>query len=155
VKRFFIFDSGWLFLFAGSALLWSAIVLPAEQELESLRERLTSIQGEFDHISHRIDEYQIFYDSLANRDPALLERIIRMQTTGAIKGDYVVFDPNAAKTPLEWLNRRTSQEALVVQTRKPNSMLEKVTAEDRRLWVAGFGGLIVFVGLVQGPRRDD
>ena len=75
--------------------------------------------------------------------------------TGAIKGDYVVFDPNAAKTPLEWLNRRTSQEALVVQTRRPNSMLEKVTAEDRRLWVAGFGGLIVFVGLVQGPRRDD
>jgi hypothetical protein len=78
-----------------------------------------------------------------------------MQTSGAINGEYVVFDPNAAKTPLQWLRRSTAREVIIVQSPQPPTILENITAQDRRLWVAGFGGLIVFVGLVQGPRRDD
>ncbi len=155
MKRSFHFDSGWLFLLAGSALLWAAIVLPAKQELISLQERLQFIQNEYAHSTNRIDQYQSFLNALTNRDPELMERIVRMQTSGAINGDYVVFDPNAAKTPLDWLKRRTVQQPVAVHSQKPPSVLEQATAEDRRLWVAGFGGLIVFVGLVQGPRRDN
>jgi len=148
-------DSGWLFLFAGTVLLWAAIVLPAKQELVILQQRLQIIQNEHDHITNRIDHYHSFLDALTDRRPELIKRIIRMQTNAAINEDYIVFDPNAAKTPLEWLRRRTSQKAIVIQSPKPTSILEKITAQDRRLWVAGFGGLIVFVGLVQGSRRDD
>ena len=155
VRRIFHFDSGWLYLFAGSALLWAAIVLPAKQELVSLQERLQIIQNEYDHSAKRIEQYQSFFNALTHRDPELMARIVRMQTSGAINGEYVVFDPDAAKTPLEWLQRRTAQQPVVVQSPKPPSILEDVTADDRRLWVAGFGGFIVFVGLVQGPRRDD
>ncbi len=148
------FDSGWLFLFAGCTLLFAAIVLPAKQELVNLQERLQIIQNEHAHITNRIEHYQSFFVELTNREPELMDRIVRMQTSGAISGEYVVFDPNAAKTPLQWLRRRTAREMLIVQSPQPPTILEEITAQDRRLWVAGFGGLIVFVGLVQGPRRD-
>lgn len=149
------FDSGWLFLFAGCTLLFAAIVLPAKQELVSLQERLQIIQNKHSHITNRIEHYQSFFDALTNREPELMDRIVRMQTSGAINGEYVVFDPNAAKTPLQWLRRSTAREVIIVQSPQPPTILENITAQDRRLWVAGFGGLIVFVGLVQGPRRDD
>ena len=148
------FDSGWLFLLAGSALLWAAIVLPANQELAHLQDRLKIIQLDHEHISKRIDQYQTFFDLIANRDPDLMHRIIRMQTNGDSNGDFVVFDPNAAKTPLQWLERRTARMPTVVKSPDQHSILENLTAGDQRLWVAGFGGLIVFIGLVQGHRQD-
>ena len=135
------FDSGWLFLLAGSALLWAAIVLPANQELAHLQDRLKIIQLDHEHISKRIDQYQTFFDLIANRDPDS-------------NGDFVVFDPNAAKTPLQWLERRTARMPTVVKSPDQHSILENLTAGDQRLWVAGFGGLIVFIGLVQGYRQD-
>jgi hypothetical protein len=42
----------------------------------------------------------------------------------------------------------------VVKSPDQHSILENLTAGDQRLWVAGFGGLIVFIGLVQGYRQD-
>ena len=131
-------------------LLWAAIVLPANQELTHLQDKLKIIQLDHEHMSKRIDQYQSFFDLIANRDPDLMHRVIRMQTNGDSNGDFVVLDPNAAKTPLEWLERRTAQVPTVVVSPDKHSILENLTAGDQRLWVAGFGGLIVFIGLVQG-----
>jgi hypothetical protein len=148
------FDSGWLFLLAGCALLWAAIVLPANQELSHLQDRLKIIQLDHEHMSKSIDQYQTFFDLIANRDPDLMLRVIQMQTNGNSNGNFVVLDPNAAKTPVEWLERRTSQMPTVVKSPDQHSMLENLTAGDQRLWVAGFGGLIVFIGLLQGYKQD-
>jgi hypothetical protein len=148
------FDSGWLFLIAGAVLLWAAIVLPAKKELAGLQQRLILIQNEHEHIEHQINQYQSFFDSLARHDPALLARVIKMQTSGYMSGEFVVFDPNAAKTPLQWLERRTAREPEVINSPEQPSKLEALVTDDQRLWVAGFGGLVIFIGLVQGPRRD-
>ena len=148
------FDSGWLFLLAGSALLWAAIVLPANQELIDLQDRLKVIQFDEEHMSTRIDQYQNFFDLISKHDPKLVDKVIRMQTNGNSNGDFVVLDPNASKTPLEWLERRTAQLPTVVGSPDQHSILENLTAGDQRLWVAGFGGLIVFIGLVQGCRHE-
>ena len=143
------FDIGWFYLCAGCLLLWAAIVLPPTQELESLQERLTIIQQEHETMTYQIDQFQLFYDALSAREPELIKRVVHMQTNGDAKGDFVVFDPNAAKTPLEWVKRRTAQPLTIVPTPEKDSMLEILIAGDQRLWVAGLGGLILFVGLVQ------
>jgi len=154
-ERLYIkFDTGWLYLSAGCVLLGAAIVLPPTQELDSLQERLSIIQHEHETMAYQIDQFQIFYDALSAREPELIKRVVHMQTNGDAKGDFVVFDPNAAKTPLEWLKRSTTQPLTIVSTPDKDSMLEILTAGDQRLWVAGFGGLVLFVGLVHGVRRD-
>ena len=100
-------------------------------------------------MTYQIDQFQLFYDALSAREPELIKRVVHMQTNGDAKGDFVVFDPNAAKTPLEWVKRRTAQPLTIVPTPEKDSMLEILIAGDQRLWVAGLGGLILFVGLVQ------
>ena len=155
VNRFQMhFDFGWLFLLAGCALLCAALTLPAKQELKSLKEKLNFIETENDHLAQRINQYQAFFDAMNRKDAQLLARVISMQTTGYPIGNFIVFDPNAAKTPLEWLQRRTTQEYTAVKKPGKQSILVRVTSDDRRLWVAGFSGLIIFFGLVQSPRRE-
>ena len=146
-------DSGWLYLLAGSILLWAAIVLPAKQELASLQEKLEIIESEDGDIARRIVEYQSFLDALIGGDAQLLQRVIKMQRAGEAKGDFIVFDPNAAKTPLEWLRRRTISDEILIPSPEKASILVRMTGDDRRLWVAGFGGLIIFFGLVQSQQR--
>lgn len=148
------FDFGWLFLLAGCALLCAALVLPAKQELKSLKEKLNLIETDNDHLAQRIIQYQTFLDAMDRKDAQLLARVISMQTSGYPIDNFIVFDPNAAKTPLEWLQRRTTQEYHAVKEADKQSILVRVTGDDRRLWVAGFGGLIIFFGLVQSPRRE-
>ena len=147
------FDSGWLFVIAGCALLWAALVLPAIEEYNTLQQKLETIEFENELMTHRIVEYQSFFDALLNGDEQLRDRVVRMQSAGEAKGDFVVFDPNAAKTPLQWLRRRTAPNAIQIAAPEKQSILVRLTEDDRRLWVAGFGGLILFFGLVQSPRR--
>lgn len=148
------FDSGWLYLLAGCGLLWAAIVLPANRELTQLQDRLELIEIDHQHMTARIEQYQSFLDLISKHEPDLIHRVTRMQTSGDARGDFVVLDPNAPKTPLEWLERRTTQTPTVVSSLDHQSILEELTAGDKRLWVAGFGGLILFIGLVQGYKQE-
>jgi hypothetical protein len=155
VKRYFLrFDSGWLYIVAGCLLLWAAIVLPAKQELEHIQERVALIEEDREHLAYRIHEYESFIDQLIAQDANLITRVIQMQTSGAMRGEFVVYDPNAAKTPLQWLERKTAMPLRVIREGENPTLLEGLTSKDRRLWIAGFGGFALFVGLLQSPRQD-
>ena len=142
---------GWLFLLAGLALVTAAIVVPAEQELRGLQDRVEVLQEQHARLLDRLAVHQRFLDDLDGGDTDLLRRVADMQMNRTAEGTLVLRDPGAAGTPLEWLSRRSQIAVPIRLDESRASLLARWTAGRGRLWTAAVGSFCVFVGLIWGP----
>ena len=142
---------GWLYLISGLVLTVAAIVLPAHQDLAVLQQKRAVIAEDYADLNRQIAVHQTFLDDLMAEDPKLQDRIVQMQFNQAATGTPVVIDRAAAKTPLDWVAQRARQTRAVDITMPRDSILTTLTKGRNRLWLAGAGVFVIFIGLVISP----
>lgn len=139
---------GWVYLISGLVLTVAAIVLPAHQDLAVLQQKRATIAEDHADLNQQIAVHQNFLDDLSSEDLKLQDRIVQMQFNQAATGIPVVIDRAAAKTPLDWVAQRARQTRIVDIDSPRNSILTTLTNGRNRLWLAGAGVFIIFIGLV-------
>ena len=146
---------GWFYLVSGLLLTVAAIVLPAHQDLAVLKQKRVAIVDDTADLQHQIMVHQAFLNDLNSQDTMLQERVIQMQFNQPPSGTPVVIDRAASKTPLDWVAQRARRDRSVFVEEPPQSILSKMTIGKNRLWLAGAGVLIIFVGLITSASQED
>lgn len=142
---------GWSYLISGLVLTVAAIVLPAHHDLAELQQKKAAIAEDYADLNQQIVVHQNFLKDLMAEDPKLHDRIVRMQFNQAATGVPVVIDRAAAKTPLDWVAQRARQTRIVDIDTPRDSILTTLTNGRNRLWLAGAGVFVIFIGLVVTP----
>ena len=147
---------GWFYLVSGLLLTVAAIVLPAHQDLTVLKEKRAVIVDDTADLQHQILVHQSFLSDLNSLDSILQERMIQMQFNQPPSGTPVVIDRAASKTPLDWVAQRARRERAIYLEEPRQSILSKMTTGKNRLWLAGAGVFIIFIGLItSAPQEAD
>ncbi|MEE8238118.1 MAG: hypothetical protein V3S67_07375, partial [Gammaproteobacteria bacterium] len=147
-------DPGWLFITAGLTLCVAGVLIPAQRSLHSLRGQLTRIEHLHTQGQDGIEAHEQFLDRLRHRDPSVIRRLAAAQLNLMPAGDTPVLVANSRQaTVMEWIGRSVAP-ATVTAAPPASSWLTRLTGDTRRLWVIGFGVLLVFVGLLVDGRED-
>ena len=146
---------GWFYLVSGLLLTVAAIVLPAHQDLAVLKEKRAAIVDDTADLQHQILVHQSFLNDLNSLDSMLQERMIQMQFNQPPSGTPVVIDRAASKTPLDWVAQRARRDRAVYLEEPRQSILSKMTTGKNRLWLAGAGVFIIFVGLITAASQEE
>lgn len=145
-----LLDAGWLFLVAGLALLASAVLIPAQKDVEDavyLRDRALALES---NRGERLKRHEEFLEAIKEQQPALVLSLAAGQlnqipsdrqpigvTPEQVRATASVF-PALEPPPVEMPLRGTTQ-----------SILEKWTSDDKgRLWVICAGSVLVLIGLL-------
>jgi len=145
---------GWFYLVSGLVLTIAAIVLPAHQDLAELEQKRLAIADDYADLNHQIAIHQSFLDDLSQNHLKLRERMIEMQFNQSATGTPVVIDRSAAKTPLEWVAQRARQTRVLDVEEPRDSILTILSKGRNRLWLAGSGVFVIFIGLVMSPTKE-
>ncbi len=147
-------DPGWLFITAGLTLCVAGVLIPAQRSLHNLRGQLTRIEHLHTQGQDGIEAHEQFLDRLRHRDPSVIRRLAAAQLNLMPAGDTPVLVANSRQaTVMEWIGRSV-EPATVTAAPPASSWLTRLTGDTRRLWVIGFGVLLVFVGLLVDGRED-
>lgn len=146
---------GWFYLVSGLVLTVAAIVLPAHQDLAVLKEKRAAIVDDTADLQHQILVHKAFLNDLNGQDRVLHERMVQMQFNQSPSGTPVVIDRAASKTPLDWVAQRARRDRAVFLEESRQSLLSKMTTGTNRLWLAGVGVFIIFVGLITSAPHED
>ena len=146
---------GWFYLVSGLVLTVAAIVLPAHQDLAVLKQKRAAIVDNTADLQHQILVHQSFLADLNNLDSMLQERMVQMQFNQPPSGTPVVIDRAASKTPLDWVAQRARRDRAVYLEEPRQSILSKMTTGKNRLWLAGVGVFIIFVGLITAAPHEE
>jgi len=168
---------GWLFIVVGSAMVAATALVPAYLDTLDVQEAREIEAARARMLAEERQRYEDFHQALVEEDPVLLERLamteLRLKPTGTGLAERAAFDPLAlvtdpapgaieramAEQPLmrsieNELSRPDlkSQASFDVDIERPKKtkVLGYVTGEMRP-YVAGFGALLLLVGL--WPRR--
>lgn len=142
-------------MLCGLVLTVSAIILPAQQDLEELKLKRVVIQENVDELEYQIEIYKDFLQDLQEDNPELHQRIVEMQFNTLASGTPVVVDSSASQTPLEWLAQRIRRDRDVSMQTEQSSILANLSSGRNRLFLFGLGVFAMFVGLVKGPILND
>ena len=145
---------GWFYLVSGLVLTVAAIVLPAHQDLAVLKEKRAAIVEDTADLQHQILVHQSFLNDLNRLDSKLQSRIIQMQFNQRPSGTPVVIDRAASKTPLDWVAQRARRDRAIYLEEPRLSILSKMSTGKNRLWLAGAGVFIIFVGLITSAPEE-
>ena len=145
-------DFGWLYLVSGLALIVSAIVIPANQELTELQNKRDVLVDEFDSLQTKAIEYSEFLELVQSDDPVVRKRIIDLQFNTTSDEEIVVVDNSSVRTPLEWLSQKSTKRKPVNVAPSEASVLSALTTGKSRLVLFGVGAFTMFIGLVSKPR---
>ena len=145
------FIVAWAFLLSGLILTIAAILVPAMDELEALKTKHATITQSRDQMLVQKDAYENFLGQIKADDPVIQNRINDMQFNISPQGVPVVIDTAASSTPLQWIERKVSQTQNLQISQKNESCLSILSHGTRRLWLAGFGITILFLGIVLTP----
>lgn len=143
---------GWLFVAAGLTLCVVGVLVPAQRSVHVLHRQLARIENQHALGQTRIEAYERFLDRLRHRDPSLVRRLAAAELNLVPAGATpVLLSSTQRATVHDWIVRSadiTTPRAGAVN----ESRLSWLTDGSRRLWVLGFGVLVVFVGLVVDSR---
>lgn len=144
------FDTGWLFLIAGLAILAATVLLPARHDLALAEHRRDAAMAEVERREARITRYEAYLAALERGDPDLIRSLAAVQLN-QIPEDARLLPGTPAITmldadPLPALEP-VAMRALPVP--EPRSRLERWAVDDRaRLWMMLVGGLLMLVGVL-------
>ncbi|MFN3167424.1 MAG: hypothetical protein ACE37H_10210 [Phycisphaeraceae bacterium] len=168
---------GWLFILVGSAMVAATALVPAYLDTLDVQEAREIEAARARMLAEERQRYQDFHLALIEEDPVLLERLamteLRLKPAGTGLAERAAFDPLALVTEptTDALDRASAQQPLMrsienelsrpdlkgrasfdadIERPKQTKVLGYVTGETRP-YVAGFGALLLLVGL--WPRR--
>ena len=145
-------DPGWLFVAAGLTLCVAGVLIPAQQSLADLTGQLTRIEHLQAVGRDGIEAHEKFLDRLRQRDPAVFRRLAAAHLNLMPAGDTLLLVANSSRaTVTDWIGRSVAS-GTVTAAPPARTWLTRLTAGTRRLWVLGFGVLVVFVGLLVDGR---
>ena len=146
---------GWFYLVSGLVLTVASIVLPAHQDLAVLKEKRAAILEDTADLQHQIIVHQEFLNDLNRQDSTLQERMVQMQFNQPPSGTPVVIDRAASKTPLDWVAQRARRDRAIYLEEPRQSLLSRMTSGKNRLWLAGAGVFVIFIGLITSSPLED
>lgn len=149
------FDPGFLFLFAGLALLAASVLIPAQQDLAAARwRRDAALAHEATH-RDRLDRYEQYLAALDRHDPAVVESLTLSQLN---------ILPDRAQT-IRYAPRPADQTASIFSLLEPaptvvapleqreSALAHLVTSRDARLWVIAIAAICVLYSVLpRAPR---
>jgi len=145
-------DPGWLFVAAGLTLCVAGVLIPAQRGLHDLRGQLARIEHLHAVGRDGIEAHEQFLDRLRQRDPSVIRRLAAAQLNLMPAGDTPLLVANSSQaTVTDWI-RRSVTPGTVTAAAPARTWLTRFTEGTRRLWVLGFGVLVVFVGLLVDGR---
>ena len=145
------FDYGWLYLICGLVLTVSAIILPADMDLQSLSTKKSKITSDLAELDYRVSVYEDFLRDVQRADPQLMQRLIEMQFNRTPEGTPVVIDTSAPETPLAWVAQRAKKVKALPMESGHASILSTFVDGQGRLWLLACGVFTIFIGLVASP----
>lgn len=169
--------TGWLFILVGSAAVAAAGLIPAYYETISVQEARAVEAVKAQMLADERQRYEDFHQALSEDDPVLLERLalteLRLRPPGTGLASRASFDPLAvvASPNEDEINQALATQPLMrsienelsrpdlkqqahieVQFDRPRqTRLISAATGEHRPWVAGFGALMLLMGL--WPRR--
>ncbi len=148
----FRLDPGWLFVAAGLTLCVAGVLIPAQQSLDDLGGQMRRL--EHLHATGRdgVAAHERFLDRLRQRDPAVFRRLAAAQLNLVPAGDTPLLVAISGRaTVTDWIGRSVMA-GTIPATATVRTWLTRLTDGTRRLWLLGFGVLVVFVGLLVDGR---
>jgi hypothetical protein len=150
-----LLDPGWLFVAAGLALCASAILVPARQELASLRGQVAQLAALERHAEARLAARREFIRQLDERDPALLRRLAAAQLNLMPAGATPVLAASSRRADVEtWIDETVPPPPDLDSDKPSPSLLCRITSGRGRPWVLGAACLSIFFGLLMGLGRE-
>jgi hypothetical protein len=147
----FRFDPGWPFVVAGLGLLVCAVLIPAQRDLQQLRNTLEVHRALEDQSLRRLEAYDRFLADLDRNDEQLVRRLAASQLNLMPKEQRsVLLTSSVNATVTDWID---ASEPLELPTPEayPDTLLARLATGPRRLWVLACGVFLVFIGLLLGP----
>lgn len=170
---------GWLFILVGSATVAATALVPAYYDTLDVQEarQVESIRATM--LAEERQRYEDFHEALVGQDPVLIERLamteLRLKPAGTQLADRSAFDPLAlvSEPSPQAIDRALASQPLMrsienelsrpdlkgktkiqvdIERPKQTRLISAVTGEYRP-YVAGFGALLLLVGL--WPRRAE
>ena len=146
----FRLDPGWLFTLAGLAVMVVSALLPAERDLHELRQQMAALEVREAWNEQRLAAYDRFMRDLSERDPALIRRLAASQLNLMPEGEQpLLMATSIEHTVSDWIEA-TVPEPTFTPVPPPDTLLTRLAAGSRRLWMMGGGAMVVFLGLVMG-----
>ena len=151
----FSIDPGWLFVIAGSALLSSIALIPAQDELAKAHAARTRALAVEAHRSKRLENYASYNDALNRRDETLMKALAAGQL------NLAPADKAALVASLEVITRSAGifadLEPKFVEPQippPPDSLLHALaTRPATRTWIVVIGAVSLLYGLLPGGER--
>jgi len=142
-----------MFVAAGLTLCVAGVLVPAQRSLHGLHGPLTRIEHQRGLGQDRIEAYERFLDRLRHRDPSLIRRLAAAELNLVPAGATPVLLSSTQRATIhDWI-RRSAKVTTASAGTFTGSWLTWLTDGSRRLWVFGFGVLVVFVGLLVDGRQ--
>ena len=144
-------DPGWLFVLAGLVVCAAGVLMPAQADLHTLRQRSDDLQVEESRWYARLKAHADFIDRMEREEPDLIRRLAAAQLNMIPSGETPVLLAASNPPPVtQWIDGTVTMEP---RTDKPLavSTLSRLANGPDRLWLFAGGIMCVFIGLMLGP----
>ena len=147
-------DPGWPFLLAGLAVCCASILVPAHEDLATLREQTGRLHAQEGASLARLNAQVEFIEQLEANDPALVRRLAASQLN-LVPADQtpVLLASSRTAGVSEWIDATLPAPEHGPKERS-RTLLSRLTNGTHRLWIMAAGVMAVFVGLLfeAGPQ---
>ena len=147
----FRIDPGWPFVIAGLLLLVAGVLIPAQRDLQELRNTLEIHRALEDQSIRQLAAYDRFLNDLEHGDEQLVGRLAASQLNLMPKDERsMLLVPTLNATVTQWIE--DSEPAILPNPPAyPDTLLSRLATGPRRLWVLACGAFLVFIGLMLSP----
>ena len=152
-----LLDPGWLFLFAGAAMLVITVLIPAQDELaeaELARDRARLVER---HAATRLENYTTYLDAVRRGEPQLALSLAATHLNLVPASRSVL--PVPGEPPQRDISPFPALEpppAPTLYRQKPDTILQKWTTDDTsRLWLLAGGSFCVLLGLLPATTQSN
>jgi hypothetical protein len=143
-------DTGWPLLLAGLALIATVVLIPAWEELESVRFERDKLLAMDAQGRERIRRQARYLAALERGDEALVRSLALEQMRLVPAGRTAVLEP-PPPAPVDIFEPLEPAPVTIRAVRPADSVLARLSRSDRlRPWLIGLGALMVLVGVVSG-----
>lgn len=148
-------DPGWLFIIAGLAVCASALLIPAQRDLEDVREKLVVLKAYEGVSRQRMVTYDHFLVQVEREDPALLKRLAASQFNLLPEGETpILHDLQASGVSFDQWIESSLESGGLEQNPTPDTTLAQVANGPYRVLFMAGGILCLFIGLVPGRQNN-
>jgi hypothetical protein len=144
-------DPGWLFIAAGLALCAAVVIVPAQQDLFTLRRQLDELHAQERLGNERLRIHVDVLTELEQPNAGLTRRLAAAQLNLVPATDRPVFlTSQEGMGVTDWIDAGVQVDHPPAR-QWPDTALSRLAGGPHRLWLLGAGMVCAFIGLLLGP----